>query len=96
MLAESSNDGNPQKLIGEENRTFFCSELVVKALKVCKLLNQELDAVSTKNFLPPHLSSKSTKLRLRDGIKIGNDMSVITKQHFEFEQSEIQSKANQK
>ena len=39
----------------EEGRPFFCSELVVKAYKLCGIMQQTDQACS--NFLPAHLSS---------------------------------------
>jgi len=60
----------------DDNRTFFCSELVAKAFKIIGVLKD--DGQSSTQFLPGHFSSKGDQsLKLCDGVKIGPDMKYI-------------------
>ena len=53
----------------EEDRTFFCSELVAKAWKLLGIL--EDDGLSCGNYFPLHFSSRGQKkLKLLDNIAI--------------------------
>lgn len=47
-------DENQDKLL-EDDRAFFCSELVIKAFKVCGIMAETKESCS--NFLPVDLSS---------------------------------------
>jgi hypothetical protein len=46
----------------DKERSFFCSELVAKAYKICGIMSPTEDACS--NFLPADFSSQNSKLRL--------------------------------
>ena len=54
----------------DPERNFFCSELIIKALKYCGILVMTED--SSKNFLPCDLSSKNPKVSSSLRIKNGN------------------------
>ena len=71
------------KLI-EDGRAFFCSELVVKAFKVCGILLPTNEACS--NFLPVDLHSASDKLRLVSGARLGREQLIFTETMFNSEQ----------
>ena len=60
----------------EEQRRFFCSELVMKALKECKILkyNQE----RSSNFLPADLTSEKQRFELVDGASYGTEQLILT------------------
>jgi hypothetical protein len=57
----------------DKDRTFFCSELVAKAYKMC-LIMAPTDQASS-NFLPKHFSQSET-LDLVPGAKLGNELEI--------------------
>ncbi len=75
-VSMSSQDVSSNVRLIEEGRAFFCSEIVVKALKLCGILRQTEEASS--NFLPVHLSSAKDKLNLVDGAKYENEQLILT------------------
>ncbi|CDW89888.1 ph domain containing protein [Stylonychia lemnae] len=67
----------------DDDRTFFCSELVAKAYKVLGIM--EDDGRPSNYFYPASFSSKSTALNLTVGAHLGQEMniaidSVVTQQ----------------
>ena len=60
--SHDSNSVEAKAKLIEEGRAFFCSELVIKAFKVCGILQPTSEACS--NFLPGDLHSAKDKLRL--------------------------------
>ena len=64
------------KLIIAEDRTFFCSELVAKAFKILKII--EDDDISCTTYFPAHFGSKhDSKLKLTAGTTIESEMQII-------------------
>lgn len=56
----------------DEDRTFFCSELVAKAYKMCGIIVD--DDVSCTRYLPGHFSDSSDRpLKLTEGTFIEQD-----------------------
>jgi len=68
MGDEDINEEEDKKLI-EEDRAFFCSELVVKVLKTCGVMPETNEASS--NFLPGDLTEAANKIKLVDGAHFG-------------------------
>lgn len=68
---QSSDDTTDEPQFVDKDRSFFCSELVAKAYKVCGIM-QPTDEASS-NFLPIDFSSSSNKLKLVAGAKLGNE-----------------------
>jgi hypothetical protein len=63
----------------ETNRTFFCSELVAKALKILNVIVD--DDTSCTQFYPHHFSEKGDSfLKLEEGVKIMPEMQIIIKE----------------
>lgn len=60
--------------IVEKDRTFFCSELVAKAFKVCGVMQPTDEACS--NFLPIDFTTESKRLKLVAGAKLSNEMQI--------------------
>ena len=59
----------------DENRTFFCSELVAKAFKVLGIM--ENDSKSCTSFYPKHFSEiYSSALNLTEGSTIGEERLI--------------------
>ena len=58
----------------DDDRTFFCSELVAKAFKVCGVLQETKEASS--NFFPVDFSTQSKKLKLQPGIIISGELHI--------------------
>jgi hypothetical protein len=60
----------------EENRTFFCSELVAKAFKTLGII--ENDDTACSSFLPSHFSSCNDKLlKYTQGTSLTDEMQII-------------------
>ena len=76
----SSDDPENQAKLVEDGRAFFCSELVVKAYKLCGILQQTNEACS--NFLPGDLSSTKNKLSLVEGASLGTEQLIFTETMF--------------
>ena len=55
----------------DENRQFFCSELVAKIFKVCNIM--EDDGSASSNYLPCHFTTSQWTVPLKKGIKIGDE-----------------------
>jgi hypothetical protein len=60
--------------IVDKDRTFFCSELVAKAYKVCGVMQPTDEACS--NFLPIDFTTESKRLKLVAGAKLSNEMQI--------------------
>jgi AAA+ ATPase superfamily predicted ATPase len=58
----------------DENRTFFCSELVAKGYKVLGIINEEDKACSA--YYPSSFSSHG-KLKVVDGCILGPELNII-------------------
>ncbi len=58
----------------DKDRTFFCSELVAKAYKVCGVMQPTDQACS--NFLPIDFTTESKRLKLVPGAKLLNEMQI--------------------
>ena len=70
-LSEKNN-----RLMIDEERTFFCSELVAKAFKVLGIL--ENDSTSCSKFMPGHFASKGEgMLQLTEGTSIQEELHII-------------------
>ena len=63
-----------EKLI-DEDRAFFCSELVVKVLKVCGIMAETKEASS--NFLPGDFTEAANKIKLVEGAQFGPEQFII-------------------
>ena len=62
QTAKFDNEENDR--LTEEGRKFFCSELVIKAYKVCGILSPDLADEASSNWLPGDLSSAKDKIKL--------------------------------
>ena len=84
---EVGEDGKVREMINE-NRTFFCSELVAKAFKVFGVLQN--DQTSSSSFLPKHFSSKHDKaLKLTPNSSIDAELQIIVESYFDKKIKEI-------
>ena len=71
----ASPKANGDKLV-EDDRTFFCSELIAKAYKVLGFI--EDDETSCAQFYPNPFSEKGDSfLKLMDDVEIGPEMQII-------------------
>lgn len=61
----------------EEGRKFFCSELVIKAYKVCGILSSEHADEASSNWLPGDMCSAKDKIKLVDGAKLEDEQVVF-------------------
>ena len=59
----------------DEERTFFCSELVAKACKVLGILKNT--DVSCGRFMPGDFSARASFLNPTDGTLIGEEQRII-------------------
>ena len=59
----------------DEDRTFFCSELVAKCFKVCGIMEDVEDASS--NFFPGHFASDQWTIPLKDGVQAIEERTII-------------------
>ena len=67
---------NTENELINEDRTFFCSELVAKAFKLLGVM--ENDETSCAQFYPHHFSSRGDSfLKLCPGTKIEAEMQII-------------------
>jgi hypothetical protein len=66
LIEEESKSSAP--IFVEEDRTFFCSELIAKAFKVLGVI--EDDEKSCAKYFPSSFSSKSMSLKVKMGLKI--------------------------
>ena len=78
-LMQSMNPGSfstklQRELVVEEERKFFCSELIAKAFKVCKIMEDNGEACS--NYLPSNFSSKKFTLPLLKHIKLDSEKTL--------------------
>ena len=65
-----------KRVLDEEERTFFCSELVAKAFKTLEIL--EDDDISCTQFYPHHFSQNGQAfLNLRSEVEIGPELQII-------------------
>ena len=62
----------------QEGRGFFCSELVIKAFKVCGILSDEQMDDASSNWLPGDLASDKDKLKLIEGATLGSEQLVFS------------------
>ena len=60
----------------DKDKGFFCSELVMKALKSCGLLAPTTEACS--NFLPSAFTSKEDKIKLVPGAQFLREQFIIS------------------
>lgn len=74
------------KLI-EDGRAFFCSELVVKAFKVCGIMRHTDEACS--NFLPADLTSAKNKMLLVNGASLAPEKLIFTDTMFAKDQRKL-------
>jgi len=57
------------------DRSFFCSELLAKAYKVCKVMEDTTEPCS--NFMPDKFTEAGFDLPLLAGIEIGPELTFI-------------------
>jgi hypothetical protein len=70
----------------QEDRKFFCSELVAKAFKLLGVLQD--DDTSCTQFWPNHFSSKGDKfLKLTEGTSIDSELQIIADDSFLMDES---------
>ncbi len=90
---ESEVDGGYDNRLIREDRTFFCSELVAKALKCMGIIVNETK--SCTQFFPKHFSSKHCDgdkcLDLAKGVTIDPDQEIIFNDDFLKLKEEINS-----
>jgi hypothetical protein len=63
----------------DDDRTFFCSELVAKAFKVLNIITD--DGRPCNYFYPQTFSSTSQGLKLTKGITVGPELNILLDQH---------------
>ena len=66
-----------RKRLTEEGRAYFCSELIVKAYKVCGLLNENILDQACSNFLPGDWGSNKNCIQLINGAKLGPEEMIF-------------------
>lgn len=64
-----------ERLFIEEDRTFFCSELIAKAFKVLGIIEDDDKACS--QFFPGTFSSKSSCLKFAPGMYLEPELNII-------------------
>ena len=62
----------------DEDRTFFCSELVAKGYKVLGIM--EDDGKPCNYYYPSSFSSKGQTLKLTPGITLGPELNILIDQ----------------
>ena len=72
----------------EEGRGYFCSELVVKAYKVCGILSDALKDEASSNFLPGDWSSAKDSVKLVEGASLGTEQLIFSGGMWEAEAEE--------
>ena len=72
MLRRKSNEAEE-----EEDREFFCSEIIAKVYKTLGLLDRE---VSSVRYWPISFTSRG-ELNLMDGACFGAEMNVLLEKH---------------
>lgn len=90
QLSRSEENETVQSLI-EDGRAFFCSELVMKAYKVCGILQQTNDSCS--NWLPGDLASDKNKINLVDNVSLGPEQLIITNTMYKDTQTQLKSES---
>jgi hypothetical protein len=65
---------NPDASVIDDDRTFFCSELIAKCYKVCGIMQETKEASS--NFLPVDFSTQSNKLKLVATAKMTSEQHI--------------------
>lgn len=58
----------------DDDRKFFCSELIAKAFKVCGILQETKEASSS--FFPVDFTTQSKKLKLQPGMLISGELNI--------------------
>lgn len=80
----NTNNQGPARQLINEDRTFFCSELVAKACKILGMI--ENDKTSSSRFHPVHFSTKGQNfLKLTENTKIEEQLQIIINQEAEEE-----------
>ena len=74
-VAFSGSEKEPDRKLINEDRTFFCSELVAKACKVLGILKNT--DVSCGRFMPGDFSARASFLNPTDGTLIGEEQRII-------------------
>ena len=64
----------------QDERKFFCSELVAKAYKVCRIMKDTPHA--SQNFLPASLTSESKMMELVEGATLRPEKLIFTENMF--------------
>ena len=59
----------------DEDRAFFCSELIAKAYKSCNIMKTD---VSATKFNPGDFSQKLDTVKLVEGASLSDEMLVMT------------------
>ena len=62
---------------------FFCSELVTKAYKVCRILSPALASQACSNFLPCDMTQAKDRLQLVPNATLGPEKLIIVDGMFE-------------
>ena len=78
----------------DENRTFFCSELIAKAFKILKIILN--DSTPCSRFFPHHFSQKGDKfLKLTSGTSLEDELQIIidTQDLIEFSNELLEEKS---
>ena len=71
------NSEDSEEALLNENRGFFCSELVAKCYKEIGLFNPEEPDQASSNFLPVHLSSDNFTLPMRHDIYVNTERFIL-------------------
>lgn len=59
----------------DDDRTFFCSELVAKAYKVLGIMHD--DGRASSSFYPSAFSVKGNMLKMMPGCELGSELNII-------------------
>ena len=76
-----------ERLFIEEDRTFFCSELIAKAFKVLGII--EDDDIACSQYFPGSFSSKSSSLKFVPGMQLEAELNIVVEVPAEHKEREL-------
>ena len=65
----------------DDDRTFFCSELVAKTFKVCNIMQDGGEASS--NYLPSNFSTPHWNISLKPGVKVQDERNIVISERYQ-------------
>ena len=66
----------------DDERTFFCSELVAKTYKILGFMVN--DNIPCSKYFPGHFAQKNCKINFTPGCSLGEEMPIYTNENIEF------------